>query len=135
MSKVLLLLLAALIPEILFANTYAFSMAELDNYIERSKSSGDMLSLLIGEKIEQRLNEANITLNEGDLLFSENLPEREENNCSKYYKLHGMHATVRLESASNFQFVQDKLSAPIIAEADLLGDIDANGQISVKAGT
>lgn len=134
MSRVALLLLATLVPEILLANTYTFSVAELDNYIERSKSSGDMLSLLIGEKIEQRLNEANITLNEGELLFDADLPDKKRNHCSSYLKLSNMHATVRLDSASNFQFVLDKLSAPIVAEADLLGDIDAGGHIRAKAG-
>jgi acetyl esterase/lipase len=129
-----LLLLAALVPEILLANTYSFSVAELDNYIERSKSSGDMLSLLIGEKIEERLNEANISLNEGALLFDADLEDKEKGSCSKYGKLSKMHATVRLDSSSNFQFVLDKLSAPIVATANLLGTIDADGKIKLKAG-
>jgi acetyl esterase/lipase len=134
MSRIVLGLLALLAPGILLANTYSFSVAELDNYIERSKSSGDMLSLLIGEKIEERLNEANITLNEGELLFDADLPDKKKKKCSSYYKLSRMHATVRLDSSSNFQFVLDKLSKPVTATADLSGDIDADGKIKLKAG-
>jgi len=134
MSRIVLALLLAIAPGLLFANTYAFSMAELDNYIERSKSSGDMLSLLIGEKIEERLNEANISLNEGELLFDASLPNIKKSGCSRYYKLSNLHASVRLDSASRFQFVLDRLSAPIIGSADLSGDLGADGHIKLKAG-
>ena len=93
------------------------------------------LANLIGDEIETRLRNANLAFDENGLTYSESLPDIQiRSGCSKNYQLRHLQVAASLNNASRFDILMDSLSRPIVASAQLIGTVEASGQVRVRLG-
>ncbi len=116
------------------AITVDISTGDLTQGIQDSLVTGDKLSKLISTEIMQVLDETGIKLEEGQLLFSYEVGETELNGGCLAATAWG-NGNVRITEGSTLTFILEALNKPIKASADIIGELDAEGQLRVFLGT
>jgi acetyl esterase/lipase len=112
-----------------------FTVGSLQQFMALARGEDKTMANLIGDEIETRLRNANLSLDENGLTYSENLPTIQiRSGCSKNYQLRNLQVNASLNNASRFEIVMDSLSKPIVATAQLIGTVEASGQVRVRLG-
>ncbi len=112
-----------------------FTVGSLQQFMNLARGQDKSLANLIGDEIETRLRNANLSFDENGLTYSENLPDIQiRSGCSKNYQLRHLQVAASLNNASRFDILMDSLSRPIIASAQLIGTVEASGQVRVRLG-
>ena len=107
----------------------------IEAFLRDARADGKVLANLVGDEIENRLNEANLTLDERGLTYAERFPnEQIRGGCSANASLRNLYATANLSSDSRFDIVMDSLSKPIIASVELIGTVEAGGKLKIRFG-
>jgi len=112
-----------------------FTVGSLQEFMNLARGQDKSLANLIGDEIETRLRNANLSFDENGLTYSENLPTIQiRSGCSKNFQLRNLQVAASLNNASRFDILMDSLSRPIIASAQLIGTVEASGQVRVRLG-
>jgi acetyl esterase/lipase len=112
-----------------------FTVGSLQQFMNLARGQDKSLANLIGDEIETRLRNSNLSFDENGLTYSENLPDIQiRSGCSKNYQLRHLQVAASLNNASRFDILMDSLSRPIIASAQLIGTVEASGQVRVRLG-
>jgi acetyl esterase/lipase len=112
-----------------------FTVGSLQQFMALARGQDKSLANLIGDEIETRLRNANLSLDENGLTYSENLPTIQiRSGCTTNIQARRLHVNASLNNASRFELVMDSLSKPIIATAQLIGTVEAGGQVRVRLG-
>lgn len=112
-----------------------FTVGSLQQFLAMARGEDKSLANLIGDEIETRLRNANLVLDENGLTYSENLPTIQiRSGCRENTQLRKLHVNASLNNSSRFELVMDSLSKPIIASAQLIGTVEASGQVRVRVG-
>jgi acetyl esterase/lipase len=124
---------ACVLPGAAWAVTHAFSVQDVMTFLDESKTSGERISMLIGQQVEDKLAQEGVTLTEGGLTYRTTNTEDDRGGCSKRKTLRTT-TTLVLSQQTEFKVILDALSEPIIAGIDLVGTVDVDGELKFKRG-
>ena len=111
------------------------SRESIEAFLRDAPKDGKVLANLVGDEIEARLNEANLTLDERGLTYSERFPnEQIRGGCTANVSLRNLYATANISSDSRFDIVMDSLSKPIVASVELVGTVEGGGKLKMRFG-
>ena len=111
-----------------------FTVGDLSNKLNASVNSGDQVVSLIGNEIMQSLQEAGVTLKEGELIFSLETGEEEIDGGCLATSWWG-NAGIIINEESKLEYTLNSLKDPIEATVDVVGQIDVDGYYRVYLGT
>lgn len=136
MIRKILLMLALLygLHGTVHAATVSISAGEFNQFVNDALTSGDPVSMMIGNEIKARLNESGVQFSESGLYFAGSVPSQNlHGGCT--VNVNGsavFNATVNPES--ELELIISALNEPIVASVDFFGRIDATGHADMHFG-
>src|SRR5688572_18285254 len=98
-------LLCVVTPLSALAFNLSISVADVNTFVQNSKTNGDRISELIGNEVQARLATEGVTLSESGLLFRRSYEDDTQGGCSLRYSTSEVTATALLTPQSEFKFV------------------------------
>lgn len=128
------MLTALLFAPLLHAATVTVSIAELDTALQTVGGETDALKRIVLEKIQTRLNDAGLTLDDGELLFEETLHDVESVSSCNRTEIQSLVTKVALSGDTQLALTIDSLHDPVTLDLNLQADIDARGRARQVVG-
>ncbi|MEE9321664.1 MAG: alpha/beta hydrolase, partial [Granulosicoccus sp.] len=119
---------------LLHAATVTVSITELDTALQTTGGESDALKRIVLEKIQARLDDAGLILDEGELLFEETLHDVESVSSCNRTEILELTTKVALSGDTQLALTVDSLYDPVTIDLNVYADIDARGRARQVVG-
>jgi acetyl esterase/lipase len=128
--------LVVLTPRAHAQSTYSFTVGDISQFVSDSRASGKPLARLVGDKVQQVLDQQGIQLTEEALFWERNIDDiTVRSGCTARTVLERLHASATLSADSALAVQLEALSKPIVATLTIYGTVDVSGRLTVKLGS
>ncbi|GFE79853.1 hypothetical protein GCM10011487_18530 [Steroidobacter agaridevorans] len=117
------------------AQTFSFTVGDIAQFVADSRTSGKPLSRLLGDQVQQVLDQQGIRLTEEALFWQRSLDDVTlRSGCTARTVLSRQHVSAQLSADSSFAVQLEALAKPIVATMDIYGTVEVDGRVTVRLG-
>lgn len=116
------------------AQTFNFTVGDIAQFVAESRASGKPLSRLVGDQVQQVLDQQGIRLTEEALFWEMPLDDMAKGSCTARTVVSRQHVTANLSADSAFNVQLEALAKPIVATVNVYGNVEYDGRVTVRLG-